>query len=79
MTYTRRELEAILAARGGRAETYGANAWLNFTIRVTPEFLEQLLGGEFVTRTGRHLRFDGVSIDDAGLATPILVQPASAA
>lgn len=73
MRYTAHELKGILATRHGQVEGVGENACLDFMIRVTPELLDAMLGGEFVYRDGRRMRFDGVDVGTDGFVEPILV------
>ena len=73
MRYTRDELQHLLAARAGQMETRGANAFIELRIKVTPELLEGMLGGQWIAADGTKARFDGVDIRD-GYAEPILVR-----
>ena len=69
--YTRDELSAIIALRHGQRETVGTNAYLDLRIKATPELLEQMLGGHWVSRDGSEARFEGVYVDADGYATPL--------
>jgi hypothetical protein len=69
MTYDRESLEAIVAGRNV-PETVGDGAWIEFRVRITPELLLQMLGT--YEKDGRHVEFDGVSVQSDGLAYPLL-------
>jgi hypothetical protein len=71
--YSRVELQGILAARRGHAETVGNDAWIDLRIKVTPELLEGMLGGTWVAADGSRSTFQGVHIGADGYAEPILV------
>ena len=73
MRYTRAELLGIIAARHGQVEGMGEGAFLDFRIRATPELLESVMGGYFITADGRRTRLDAFSIDSDGLAYPEFV------
>lgn len=77
--WTRAELSALIAARHGQLETQGEGAYLDFVVRVTPELLEAMLGGHWIATDGSEARFDGVSIDSDGLASPLLTKVTRAA
>lgn len=70
--YTRDEILGILAARHGHPEAQGPGSYLTFTIKVSPELLEGMLGGTWTNADGSTARFDGVYVEDDGFAEPIL-------
>jgi hypothetical protein len=72
--WTRDEIVGILAARHGQPEGMGEGGMLTLTIKVSPELLEGMLGGTWTNRDGSTARFEGVWIDDAGYAEPILTK-----
>ena len=70
--WTRREIEHVLAARHGQGEGHGLDAYIVVKIKVTPEFLEGMLGATWTNRDGTRSEFVGVDIDGEGFAEPIL-------
>jgi hypothetical protein len=74
MKWTRQELAGIVAARYGQFEGQGEDAFLVLKVKITPELLQGMLGGTWVNADGTRARFDGVSIDEAGYAEPILTR-----
>jgi hypothetical protein len=77
MKYTRSELLGIVAGRHGQPEGQGAGAFIELRMKITPELLEHMLGGYWISADGKRSRFDGVYIDPEGYAEPLLVVEAS--
>lgn len=73
MKYTRRELLGIISSRHGQPEGMGAAGFLEFRVKVTPEFLEAMLGGTWIAVDGKRTTLEGVELDADGYLTPILV------
>jgi hypothetical protein len=76
MRYSRDELEALVAARGGLPEGSGPGAFLDFRVRATPELVAQMIGGTWVASDGKRSRLVAVSIDSDGLLYPEMVTEA---
>lgn len=70
MRYTRQELQAITAARHGQVEGQGVGAFIEFRVKVTPELLEQMLGGTWLWTDGKRSRLESVDIDSEGYLVP---------
>lgn len=78
MRYTRQELQAITAARRSLPEGQGVGAFIEFRVKVTPELLEQMLGGTWVAADGKRARLESVEVDSDGYLVPELVAEVSA-
>lgn len=57
--WTARELKRLLFARREMKEGQGDNAFIDLKVKVTPELLERLIGGVFVSNDGRRVHFGG--------------------
>ena len=75
--YTRSELSHIVATRRGNVEGQGDHAYIDLTVRVTPELLESLLGGIWEARDGKRSRLEAVYVSGDGLTYPEFTREAS--
>lgn len=70
MRYDRRELQRLVSLRYGKFEGQGENAFIDLRIKVTPELLEQMIGGYWTAPDGKVSVLDAVDIDADGYAHP---------
>jgi len=63
-----------LRHRTGLSEGNGANAFVEFKMKITPELLDKILGGTWRNADGSTVRLDGIIVDDDGYVEPIMTR-----
>lgn len=71
--FTRAELERILAARQAAGMTENQGTGLEFRIRMTPEALQAVMDGYFVSSGGTKAKLEAIEIEN-DFATPIFTR-----